>query len=140
MINLRGLALCCVEVENISYIKNMNMAKKISLQHRESGLTQNGFYGFSWTFLFFSGFVSYRRGEPAQGFAHLALTVITSGIWNIIFSFFYNRRFMKRKLANGWNLVGTDTEIRAAENALGIKQTTQFREWTRYLVSFRKPK
>ncbi len=96
------------------------MATKIMLTHESSGLTKDGFYGFSWTFLFFSGFVSFFRGEVWYGVAHILASVVTAGIWQIIFSFFYNRRYTKRMLMSGWNLTGSEAEILRASMKLKI--------------------
>jgi hypothetical protein len=39
------------------------MAKRVQLIQPETGLMKSGYYGFSWTFLFFGWFVPIFRGE-----------------------------------------------------------------------------
>jgi hypothetical protein len=39
------------------------MASSILIKHPDSGLMKKGYYGFSWTYLFFGFFVPLFRGE-----------------------------------------------------------------------------
>jgi hypothetical protein len=53
------------------------MAKRVQLIQPETGLMKSGYYGFSWTFLFFGWFVPVFRGELLIGLLHLVITVVT---------------------------------------------------------------
>lgn len=97
------------------------MATKIMLEHKETKLTKNGYYGYSWTFLLFGGFVPLIRGQLVHGVLHLLATILLPIIWNIIFSFLYNKQYMSKMILEGWSLTGSDAEIKAAELKLGIR-------------------
>jgi hypothetical protein len=56
------------------------MAKKVALIHPQTGLIKSGFYGFSWTFLFFGWFVPLFRGELLIALMHFVITVIMSDV------------------------------------------------------------
>ena len=96
------------------------MAKRVALIHPQSGLMKPGFYGFSWTFLFFGWFVSVFWGELLVGLLHLAITVVTFGLWQLIIAFLYNKQYMTRLLTNGWQLNGDDESNAYAKRKLGI--------------------
>jgi hypothetical protein len=96
------------------------MAKKITIKHSKSRLVRNGFYGFSWTYLFFGFFVPLFRGELSTGAFHLLFTICTAGIWQFIVCFLYNKQYMTRMLTDGWVLAGNDEENEKASIALGV--------------------
>ena len=96
------------------------MARKVMLQHPETGLVRAGYYGFSWTFLFFGWWVPLIRGELVAAALHLLFTVFTFGIWQLIFAFLYNKQFMVRMLEKGYVLADRPEVMEAARVALGI--------------------
>lgn len=57
------------------------MAQRVAIIHPQTGLMKSGFYGFSWTFLFFGWFVPVFREVLLVELLHLAITVVTFGIW-----------------------------------------------------------
>lgn len=79
-----------------------------------------GFYGFSWTFLFFGWFVPVFRGELLVALLHLAITVVTFGLWQLIIAFLYNKHYMTRMLEKGYVLNDTEAVNEAARQKLGI--------------------
>ena len=82
---------------------------------------KEGYYGFSWTYLFFGFFVPIIRGELGVGALHLLFTIFTGGLWQIIIPFFYNKQFMTRMLTEkGWVLAGSEEEKVLAKRALNI--------------------
>ena len=83
-------------------------------------MVKNGFYGFSWTYLFFGWFVPLFRGELGVGALHLLFTVVTFGLWQLIVCFLYNKQYMTRMLTNGWVLAGSDSENSVARQVLSI--------------------
>lgn len=98
------------------------MATEISIKHKESGLMKDAVYGFSWTYLFFGWLVPLIRGELGVAALHVIFTLLTFGLWQIVFCFLYNKQYMTRMLTNGWELAGTEDQNRAAREALKISE------------------
>ena len=96
------------------------MAKKVALIHPQTGLMKSGFYEFSWTFLFFGWFVPLFRGELMIALLHFTITVITIGLWQIIFAFLYNKQYTSRLLEKGYVLNDTEEVNEEARQKLGI--------------------
>ena len=96
------------------------MAKKVALIHPQTGLLKSGFYGFSWTFLFFGWFVPLFRGELLIALLHFTITVITIGLWQIIFAFLYNKQYTTRLLEKGYVLNDSAEVNEEARQKLGI--------------------
>jgi hypothetical protein len=96
------------------------MAKRVQLIQPETGLMKSGYYGFSWTFLFFGWFVPVFRGELLIGLLHLVITVVTFGLWQVIIAFLYNKQYMTRMLEKGYVLNDTEGVNDAARRKLGI--------------------
>ena len=94
------------------------MATAIPIKHNESGMMKTGYFGFSWTYLFFGWFVPLFRGELGVGALHLLFTAITFGLWQLILCFLYNKQYMTRMLTNGWELTGNENENLKARAAL----------------------
>ena len=99
------------------------MATEIKIKHTTSGMVKSGYYGFSWTYLFFGWFVPLFRGELGVGALHILFTVVTFGLWQFIVCFLFNKQYMTRMLTNGWVLVGSESENSAARADLGISAT-----------------
>ena len=104
------------------------MATKIMLRHRDSGLLKTGFYGFSWTTLFFGMFPALFRGDFLTfigTFVVLAilgfLTVgIGTGVAMLIWAFFYNRYYTRRLLERGYTFADTEANTMQAKLKLGV--------------------
>jgi len=96
------------------------MAKKVTLIHPINGLIKQGFYGFSWTYLFFGWFVPLFRGELGVAALHLLFTVVTLGLWQLIIAFLYNKQYMTRLLEKGYELNDDENIMAAARMKLGI--------------------
>ena len=86
------------------------MATRINIKHKESGIIKKGYYGFSWTYLFFGPFVPMFRGELGVGVLHIVFAIFSAGISNIILAFIYNKQYLRRQLENGWVLAGKDSQ------------------------------
>lgn len=99
------------------------MATKVIIQHPESGLTKDGYYGFSWTYFFFGFLVPLIRGELGVGALHLLFSIFTFGIFQIIVAFLYNKQYMTRMLENGYILNDAEDVMSAARVAIGIAKT-----------------
>ena len=96
------------------------MASKIIIKHKDSGISKTGYYGFSWTYLFFGWFVPLFRGELGTGALHLLFTIFTLGIWQFIVCFLYNRQYMERVLASGYEFNDSEHAVAAAKVKLNI--------------------
>jgi hypothetical protein len=83
---------------------------------------RSGYYGFSWTFLFFGWFVPVFRGELLAALFHLAITVATLGLWQVIIAFLYNKQYMTRMLEKGYVLNDTEEVNESARRKLGISR------------------
>jgi hypothetical protein len=90
------------------------------LQHPPTGLIRSGYYGFSWTYLFFGWWVPLFRGELGVAALHLLFTLFSFGLWQLIVAFLYNRQFMTRMLEKGYVLADREDVMASARVALGI--------------------
>lgn len=96
------------------------MATKIMLHHPVTGITKSGFYGFSWTTLFFGGFPALFRGDIVIGLVIIVIGILTWWIAGVIWAFFYNKYYTLKLVEQGYVLVGSESEVSAAKAALGI--------------------
>jgi hypothetical protein len=98
------------------------------LKHKDSGIVKRGFYGFSWTTLFFGFFPALFRGDFLTfigGFAVVAiLAVLTLGIGPCIamfvWAFLYNRYYTRKQLERGYTFADADGVVAEAKARLGI--------------------
>ncbi len=98
----------------------MGAQKKINLKHSNSGLNKPGYFGYCWTYFFFSFFVPIFRGEILIGVLHLIFSVVTFGLFQLIIPFLYNKQFTSRMLTSGWELSDTEENMQVARLRLGI--------------------
>ena len=96
------------------------MATRVIIQHPTNGLTKAGYFGFSWTYLFFGWFVPLFRGELGVAALHFLFTFLTFGLWQVIMAFLYNKQFMTRMLEKGYVLKDEESVMAAARISLGI--------------------
>jgi hypothetical protein len=98
------------------------------LKHRDSGLVKRGFYGFSWTTLFFGFFPALFRGDFITflgGFAVLVVlgifTIgIGSGIAMIVWAFWYNKYYTRKLLERGYMFADSEGVVAEAKAKLGV--------------------
>lgn len=91
------------------------MAQNIRLRHAQSGVITTGFYGFSWTTLFFSGFPAIFRGDLITGVIVLILSASSFWLVAIIWAFLYNRVYTTRLLERGCVLSTIRRKLREAK-------------------------
>lgn len=96
------------------------MATKVMLFNPSNGLYKEGYFGFSWTYLFFGWIVPIFRSELGIAALHLIFTIFTIGIWQLIFSFLYNKQYTQRRLQEGFILRDNEYVEQKARMALGI--------------------
>lgn len=96
------------------------MATVIMMKNPQTGFINKGFYGFSWTTLFFGGIPAFFRGDLITGILVTIAWMLTGGIAGIVWAFIYNRWYTRRLLEQGYQFVGSAQQIMAAKASLGI--------------------
>lgn len=107
----------------------MVMAKIIQMKHKLLGVNKTGFYGFSWTTLFFGFFPALFRGDfltfIGGFFVVIILGFMTLGVGSLIamlvWAFFYNDYYTKKLLECGYEFAGTTEENIQAAKVLKIQ-------------------
>jgi hypothetical protein len=92
----------------------------IQLRHKESGLPKVGRHGWSWTYLYFGWLVPMFRGEIGMGLLHFLFSVLTLGIFQVIWSFLYNKQHLTRLMTSGWQLDLSDPNFNRNRELLQI--------------------
>lgn len=96
------------------------MAQVIMMHNPATGIIKKGFYGFSWTTLFFGGFPAIFRGDLLTGVLVLVADVLTGGLAGLIWAFIYNKRYTLDLINQGYQIMPTDPNINEARLKLGI--------------------
>jgi hypothetical protein len=104
------------------------MATTIAMRHKDSGIVKNGYYGFSWTTLFFGFFPALFRGDFITfigGFAvSLIIAAFTLGIGaffiGLVWAFMYNKYYTRKLLERGYIFAGSESENALAAAAVGV--------------------
>lgn len=104
------------------------MAAIIMLKHKETGIVKKGFYGFSWTTLFFGGIPALFRQDFLTFFGLFAISILI-GFWSygigslvvgLVWAFMYNKYYTRRLIEKGHVFNDTPQRIEAACAALNI--------------------
>ncbi len=98
------------------------MASSVIIQNPTNGLTRKGYFGFSWTYLFFGWWVPLIRGELGVAALHFLFTCITLGVWQFIVAFLYNKQYMTRMIEKGYVLKDDEATMARARAALEIAE------------------
>lgn len=104
------------------------MASIVMLKHRDSGIIKRGFYGFSWTTLFFGFWPALFRADFLTfigGFVVLVLVgIFTLGLGSVIamivWAFFYNKFYTRKLLEKGYTFADSDGVVAEAKGRLGV--------------------
>lgn len=104
------------------------MATTIPMKSKATGITKNGYFGFSWTTLFFGFFPSLFRGDFITFLGGFAISVIvvmmTLGIGafliGFVWAFKYNKYYTRKLLERGYEFNGTPQANERAAAALGV--------------------
>jgi hypothetical protein len=107
------------------------MATTVSMIHEKTGIKKDGYFGYSWTTLFFGPFPMLFRGDFLTFLGYFAVggifAFITYGIgWFIVFlawSFMYNGIYTKKLLEQGYVFNDTAEVNAAAAEELGVQIT-----------------
>ena len=106
------------------------MANRILLRNEATGLSKNGFIGFSWTTLFFSFWPPLFRGDLVTFaillFVQLALGFFTFGIGALVagiaWAFIYNGYYTRRLIEKGYRITGSGSNDIRAREKFGIPE------------------
>lgn len=96
------------------------MADTVMLRHPKTGIVKKGFYGFSWTTLFFGGFPALFRGDIVMGLIVLVINFFTFGVAGLIWAFFYNKTYTHKLLEQGYEFADGEAKNALARSKLGI--------------------
>jgi len=104
------------------------MAAAVQMKHKETGIVKTGYYGFSWTSLFFGGFPALLRGDISYGLAVIIAGVLfgafsTGMLWlavALVWAFIYNKYYTQRLLQAGYEFSDTPERVTDAKRAMGI--------------------
>lgn len=111
------------------------MARAIILRHPDTNEVRTGYYGFSWTALFFGGLPALGRGNVKIGIFLLALLVMPFVLHHpfmralaaffyifvaILFASEYNRFYTQSLLDRGYQFFDRADHVAAAKRALGF--------------------
>jgi hypothetical protein len=102
------------------------MAIRIPMINRKTGISKEGFIGFSWTYLFFGFWVPLLRGHYVMTGIHFLIFlagVLTFTWWvvQIVLAFFFNKFYTLRLIEEGYDFVEPDSELaNIARTILGI--------------------
>ena len=94
--------------------------EEIQVRHKESGVENRVFVGYSWTYFLFGFFVLIFRGEITIGFFHLILSLLTLGLFQLVMPFLYNKQYSIRLLTDSWVLNDTKERNKLAQEKLRI--------------------
>lgn len=96
------------------------MATVVMMKHPQSGIVKKGFYGFSWTTLFFGGFPALFRGDIAVGLIVFVANFFTAGIAGLIWAFMYNKSYTHKLLEQGYIFADSEAANDLARAKLGV--------------------
>ncbi len=108
------------------------MAKPIQLKHKNSGVMKTGYYGFSWTTLFFGGFPALFRGDFLTFIGSfvvlfllgLAIHPFVIPIAMFIWAFFYNGYYTRKLLEKGYEFSDFSHINEMAASVLSVSAPT----------------
>ena len=98
------------------------------MKHKETGLTKDGFIGYSWTTLFFGSFPALFRGDFIT-FIGVFVVLIILGIISfgigafiamIVWSFLYNKYYTRKLIEKGYQFDDTPELNKTAEQFVGV--------------------
>lgn len=74
----------------------------LMMKHPNSGMVKEVPTNFSWTTLFFGGFVPLFRGWYGYGFVCFFASMVTFGLSNLAYPFFINKHYIQSLLEKGY--------------------------------------
>ena len=100
------------------------MATAVQMTNQKTGIVKQGFFGFSWTYLFFGWFVPLFRGHYSMAGIHFLIAIVsafTLGIPQLILAFMFNKFYTLRLLEDGYTFSDPDEAlVQRAKRTLGL--------------------
>jgi hypothetical protein len=99
------------------------MATTVQMKHPKTGIIKPGFFGFSWTYLFFGFWVPLIRGHFPMAGIHFLIAIasfFSFGMLQIILSFFFNKFYTTRLLEDGFEFNDDAELVRSACRVLNV--------------------
>jgi hypothetical protein len=100
------------------------MATVVMLKNPRTGIIKKGFFGFSWTIFFFSGFPYLFRGDLVMGLVMIVIQWFTFGFGTLIWAFLANKSYTTKLIEQGYELADSEGINALARARLGISQPT----------------
>jgi hypothetical protein len=109
------------------YREDFKMATRVKMKHKDTGLTKDGFVGYSWTTLFWGFWPALFRGDYATAVMMFLVLVLvgaaTAGIGSIIAAAIwggvYNKSYTQKLIENGYEFYDSETNNALAAAAVG---------------------
>ena len=106
------------------------MATRLPMHHPQTGILKDGFYGFSWTTLFFGFFPALFRSDFLTFIGGVLISVLVGVnsfgfgtlLINVVWAFMYNRYYTRKLLEQGYRFHADAGEAALASAALGVAQ------------------
>jgi hypothetical protein len=100
----------------------------VMMRHKDTGLIKKGFYGFSWTTLFFGVLPALFRRDFVTllgGFAVMfILGILTVGVGSVVammvWAFFYNKYYTRKLVEDGYLFDDSENVVTEARLRLGV--------------------
>lgn len=96
------------------------MAHIVMLKNPQTGIIKKGFYGFSWTTLFFGLFPAIFRGDIKTAFILFFLSWVPFIFF--IWAFIYNKNYTLKLIGRGYKFCDTPENNRMARAVLGVAE------------------
>ena len=99
------------------------MATAVQMKHPVTGIRKQGYFGFSWTYMFFGFFVPLLRGHYPMAGIHFVISLISFlTIWlpTIILAFFFNKFYTIRLLEDGYIFDDDPALVKTACTVLNV--------------------
>lgn len=104
------------------------MATKLVMKHKETGVMKNGYFGFSWTTLFFGFFPALFRSDFLTFIGGIIISVIIAFITfgfgalfiNLVWAFMYNKYYTRKLLQEGYIFNDSEGLNAQASAAIGV--------------------
>jgi hypothetical protein len=105
------------------------MAKAVQMKNKKTGITKDGYIGFSYSYFFLGIFnmgwlVPLYRGELLMSLLCVVIHVLTLPFWiitSVVFGLFFNKFYTLQLIEEGYDFSDTDEDlVKRAKMILGI--------------------